>query len=89
MAPPAIPPMGDAPAQPPPMAGAPNPAPSLPPANQPSDMPAMPPPVNIGAAPGQQQALSTDIWGTLKRMFANGQVPEGYRGVMGEMLKNT
>ncbi len=29
------------------------------------------------------------VWDTFKKMPAQGQVPEGYRGAMGEMIKNS
>lgn len=76
--PPTVPPVA-APMTPP------NPAPNLPPASDAqSNLPPMPPPAQIGPV-----ATSTSIWDTLKKMLANGQVPEGYRGAMGEMIKNT
>ncbi len=66
-----------------------NPAPPVAPGSQ--GLPAMSAPIAInGPGPGAngQQAISTSIWDTWKKMFANGQVPEGYRGAMGEMIKN-
>ena len=33
-------------------------------------------------------AQAPSVWETMKKLLAQGQIPEGYRGAMGEMIKN-
>jgi len=67
----------------------PNPAPNLPPASDAQSNLPMQSATAADAFAVGPQPISSGIWDTLKKMLANGQVPEGYRGAMGEMIKNT
>ncbi len=74
---PAAAPMAAPPAMPPAQANAP---PVIAPGDQ--TVPPLPPPTQIGgpSTPGW--------WERFNKSIASGQVPEGYRGAMGEMIKN-
>jgi hypothetical protein len=62
-------------------------APPMPPGNEP--MPLDPNVMQSTSSIDNRIANKPEsVWETMKRLFANGQVPEGYRGAMGEMIKN-
>ena len=68
----------------PPMAS-PMASPAAPPTVPPGDqgLPPMPPPIQIGGGPS-----TPGFWERFNKAISSGQVPEGYRGVMGELIKN-
>jgi hypothetical protein len=75
--------LGAAQAPPAPPAMPPTQTASVPPAIAPGDqtVPAMPPPTQIGPnTPG--------FWERINKALAAQQIPDGYRGAMGEMIKN-
>ena len=74
-----------------PPAGPPPAAPMVPPTSvQPGDqtLPSTMTQSATAADAMNPMAQAPSVWDTFKKMLAQGQVPEGYRGAMGEMIKN-